>query len=215
MYYYIYIYICILLIFIIVFYNRSIEYFNNKSDPCDNKLTDKEYLFHMIPHHQVAVDISKILQKKTTNPIMQKILRELLWTQIYEINLMKDFLNKLPNKISNYSSMNRYYIKTVSDFIKPNHIGISNTYCDPHFFNPEEHMKHLEHMNINDQMYIEHMIPHHQVAVDMSKKLLKNTNNDFMIYLAYRIIRSQNAEMILLNNLKHKNNFYYKSDIII
>ena len=36
-----------------------------------------------------------------------------------------------------------------------------------------------------------------------------------MIYLAYRIIRSQNAEMILLNNLKHKNNFYYKSDIII
>ena len=58
-----YIYICILLIFIIVFYNRSIEYFNNKSDPCDNNLTDKEYLFHMIPHHQVAVDISKILQK--------------------------------------------------------------------------------------------------------------------------------------------------------
>ena len=50
-------------------------------------------------------------------------------------------------------------------------------------------MKHLEHMNIDDQMYIEHMIPHHQVAVDMSKKLLKNTTNDFMIYLLYRIIQ--------------------------
>ena len=40
-------------------------------------------------------------------------------------------------------------------------------------------------MELNDKMYIMHMIPHHQVAVDMSKVLLKNTSNDFMIYLAY------------------------------
>ena len=30
-------------------------------------------------------------------------------------------------------------------------------------------------MKLDDKMYLEHMIPHHQVAVDMSKKLLKNT----------------------------------------
>ena len=57
-------------------------------------------------------------------------------------------------------------------------------------------------------MYLDHMIPHHQVAVDMSKKLLKNSTNDFMIFLAYRIIRSQQEEIILLNNmlenLKHQ-----------
>jgi uncharacterized protein (DUF305 family) len=45
------------------------------------------------------------------------------------------------------------------------------------------------------------MIPHHQVAVDMSKTLLKNTNNDFMIYLAYRIIRSQQNEINYMNQL--------------
>ena len=46
------------------------------------------------------------------------------------------------------------------------------------------------------------MIPHHQVAVDMSKRLLEHTKSDFMIYLAYRIIRNQEAEIKLLDDLK-------------
>ena len=65
---------------------------------------------------------------------------------------------------------------------------------------------------ITDIQYLHHMIPHHQVAVDMSKKLLKNTTNDFMINLAYRIIRSQQEEIILLNDLLHKNNINYQSN---
>ena len=68
---------------------------------------------------------------------------------------------------------------------------------------------------LTDIEYLEHMIPHHQVAVDMSKKLLKNTKNDFMIYLAYRIIRSQESEIIMLNDLLKKGNVKYESDIII
>ena len=45
------------------------------------------------------------------------------------------------------------------------------------------------------------MIPHHQVAIDMSKMLLKTTKSDFLIYLCYRLIRTQEAEIILLNDL--------------
>jgi uncharacterized protein (DUF305 family) len=44
--------------------------------------------------------------------------------------------------------------------------------CNPLFFKPNDHMKHMEHMQINDTSYLEHMIPHHQVAIDMSKRLL-------------------------------------------
>ena len=168
----------------------------------------------MIPHHQVAVDISLLLQKKTKNPIMLNILRVLIWTQKYEIDLMRNLLNNLPEKISSNLDMNRKYVSTISDFTKPNKLHITDTYCDPHFFNPEEHMKHLQHMKIDEIMYINHMIPHHQVAVDMSKKLLKNTKNDFMIQLAYRIIRSQQHEIIYLSDLKKKNNYLYKSTIL-
>ena len=59
------------------------------------------------------------------------------------------------------------------------------------------------------------MIPHHQVAVDMSKVLLKNTTNDFMIYLAYRIIRSQQAEIVMLKDLLEKSVYKHTSELLI
>jgi uncharacterized protein (DUF305 family) len=68
--------------------------------------------------------------------------------------------------------------------------------------------------NMTDAMYIHHMIPHHQVAVDMSKVLLKNTKNDFMIYLANRIIRSQQQELTLLNDMTSKR-YSHQSHLII
>ena len=49
--------------------------------------------------------------------------------------------------------------------------------CNPLFFKPNDHMAHMKHMKVNDRSYLEHMIPHHQVAVDMSKRLLLHTKN--------------------------------------
>jgi uncharacterized protein (DUF305 family) len=213
---YIFIFIFVLLILNNLLNNRNnINNINEKftNNPCNNNLSDLEYLHHMIPHHQVAVDISVLLQKKTKNPTMQEILRKLIWVQKYEIYLMNIVLNNLPNNISKKIN-NKHYIPTISDYTKPNELGLTKTYCDPNFFNPKEHMKHLQHMKLDDNMYIKHMIPHHQVAVDMSKKLLKNTKNDFMIYLAYRIIRSQQDEILLLNDLLKENNYKYQSNLI-
>ena len=34
------------------------------TNPCTDKLTDIEYLEHMIPHHQVAIDMSHLLIKE-------------------------------------------------------------------------------------------------------------------------------------------------------
>lgn len=188
-----------------------------KKNICIDKLSDIDYLKHMIPHHQVAVDISIMLQKTSKSAKMQEILRILISTQKYEINMMKEMLYTLPRSITDDIN-NKKYIKLSTDFIKPNKLALTNTYCDPHFFDPEEHMKHMSHMKLNEKVYLEHMIPHHQVAVDMSKTLIKNTENDFMIFLAYRIIKSQQGEIILLNNylqtLKENKGYDYKSELL-
>lgn len=200
---------------IFIFKKQRLENFKNESNICRGKLTNKEYLQHMIPHHQVAIDISIMLQKISKSPLMQDILRKLIWTQRFEIKLMKVALESLPEKdMSPDDSMNKIYQPTISDNLEPNKLGLTQTYCDPHFFDPDEHLKHLKHMKLNDKMYIEHMVPHHQVAVDMSKVLLKNTTNDFMIYLAYRIIRSQQAEIVILEDLK-KSIYKHNSNLII
>ena len=122
-----------------------------------------------------------------------------------EIILMKTMIGYLPTNIS--TGFSKYFEPNRSDNIKPNVLGLSDTFCDPHFFDPKGHMKHIKHMELNDKTYLEHMIPHHQVAVDMSKVLIKNTKNDFMLYLAYRIIRNQSAEIVYLNYLLNKSPF--------
>ena len=207
--------IIFLSLFCLYYYTKK-HRFQKSVELCSSNLTDKEYLQHMIPHHQVAVDISLMMQKYSKWPEMQKILRKLIWTQNYEIHMMKDMLIRLPRfemSDDNYKMITTYK-NTQSDFVYPNKLGLTNTYCDPHFFNPESHNEHIKNMHLTDEMYIKHMIPHHQVAVDMSKKLLKNTSNDFMIYLAYRIIHSQQEEITLLNNLLNKENIKVSSEFM-
>lgn len=202
-----------ILIIIVYFYRNKKK---KEKNICRGYLTNKEYLEHMIPHHQVAIDISILLQKKSKNPRMQEILRKIIWVQKYEIALMKNMSLNLPkNDMSeDKRNMNTKEIITMGTITNPNKPGLSNTFCDPHFFDPKKHMKHMKHMKLDDKMYIHHMIPHHQVAVDMSKVLLKNTNNDFMIYLANRIIRSQEEEIYLLNNMLRKERYNVQSDLI-
>ena len=209
-----------LLIFILFFTATSTpahSHQKTKNNICRGFLTDEEYLEHMITHHQVAVDISILLQKITKNPEMQEILRNLIWVQNYEIQLMRDMAKSLPENDMSTSEINmvRNYTITKGDLTKPNKIGLTKTYCDPHFFDPKKHMEHMKDMKLDDKMYIKHMIPHHQVAIDMSKVLLKNTKNDFMVYLANRIIRSQNMEIILLNDMLSKNRYSYQSNLMI
>lgn len=201
--------ILLLLMFLIL---KSIpkEYFK---DICKSKLTDHEYLEHMIQHHQIAIDMSKVLEKQTKWVELQKKLREVIWLQEIEIKIMNNMIYSIPDKISNSSiKMNRIYIQTLSDFIEPNKLGLTNTYCDPSFFDPKKHMQHPSH--ITDDSYIDHMIPHHQVAIDMSKILLENTNNNMMIWLAYRIIKDQQQEVIEFNNLR-KSKYRNKSDLVL
>ena len=174
--------------------------------PCNQKLTDIEYINHMITHHEVAVYMSEDHMHNTKNPIIFDILRNIIRLQNYEINIMKDLIIVDDDEMSNKNiKMDTSYRVTQGDFTKPNTPYLSNTFCDPSFFNMS-HNKNLHTMT--DAMYIQHMIPHHQVAVDMSKKILKTTNNDFIIYLAHRINRSQQLEITNLYYLSKSKNMF-------
>lgn len=106
------------------------------------------------------------------------------------------------------------YIVTQGDLTFPNTIEISNTPCDPTFFSSEHTHGDAHTLNISDDAYIAHMIPHHQVAIDMSKRLLKTTQNDYMIDLAYNIIRNQQTEIARLSALS-KSPSRFQSELIV
>ena len=164
----------------------------------------------MIKHHEVAVYMSVQHLNNTHNPSILNILRNVIRIQKFEINMMKDSLvnynktKKFDEMSYNNIKMNKLYYNTQGDYAKPNQINISDTFCNPSFFNITKYLD-----KMSDDGYIKHMIPHHQVAIDMSKKILKSTNNDFIIYLAYRIIRAQQYEIYELNNLLNSNYLHY------
>ena len=210
----------IILIIVILFYIymnnwTSIDMFNNHiadhgvsdSVVCRGPLTDRQYLEHMIPHHQVAIDVSTEHAKHTTNDTLATLLRALVWTQTYEVGLMTGVLHK--PFVFNMSEMaietSRPFVEGTFSRVAPNTLTLSAATCDPNFFDPAAHTAHMKHMDkMTDQMYYDHMIPHHQVAVDMSKVLLKHTTNEFMSRFAYRIIRAQEAEIKLLHDLRQR-----------
>jgi hypothetical protein len=68
---------------LLVVFSKTYESFENmKSEyPCRVFLSDNDFLKHMIPHHQIAIDISLQHIENTKSDIIMKVLRELIWTQ--------------------------------------------------------------------------------------------------------------------------------------
>ena len=203
--------ILIILVIVYILFQNDIEKYSN---PCTDYLTDDQFLEHMIPHHQVAVDMSDLLTPITKNPIMKHFCRKISWQQKYEIAMMKSVMNKLPIILDN-KTMELNYEKSKLIFYLPTESAARDGNCDPLFFKPDEHMKHMEHMSINDRSYLEHMIPHHQVAVDMCHRLLLHTKNTHMMALCYDIIREQQNEILQMNQmLQNWDTWQQHSDLI-
>ena len=74
--------------YLYLFFNLMI--YNMLNTPCNQKLTDIEYINHMITHHEVAVYMSENQLPITKNPKLLDILINVIRIQNYEINLMKD-----------------------------------------------------------------------------------------------------------------------------
>jgi uncharacterized protein (DUF305 family) len=57
-------------------------------------------------------------------------------------------------------------------------------------------------MILTDSEYIDHMIPHHQVAIDVSKQIMPYTKLIPIIAICRNIIRSQEYEIWEMKNMK-------------
>ena len=55
---------------------------------------DVDFVRGMIPHHQGAVDMAKILKEKGSDPELQKLADEIIVAQEREIGFMKDWLQR-------------------------------------------------------------------------------------------------------------------------
>jgi len=197
----------LLLILIIIFIIILLVQLNNKdhfykkngvNNPCIDFLSNKDYLVHMIPHHQVAIDMCELMIPISKSKTILNIYRNTIFNQKIEIMLMKNVLKNIPNVSNNYNVIFRD-TKFLTSIGYDNKSKPKDYYCDPLFFKPNDHNNHMKHMKHTDKSFLEHMIPHHQVAIVMSERLLKHTNNTHMIRLCYEIITAQRGEILQMN----------------
>ena len=184
-------------------------------NPCTDKLSDLEYLKHMIPHHQVAIDMSELLIPHTSNPIILNLCRNIIRIQKYEIWEMNMMLDNISKTVFPHGLGKTENTKTKLDLYEPILSRSKNGNCNPLFFRPDDHEKHMEHMKIDVKSYLEHMIPHHQVAVDMSRRLLMHTNHSYLMEFCRKLIVNQQSEIYYMNNLlKNTFNYNYQGELL-
>jgi len=186
---------------------------NFKSNPCIDILTDFEYLEHMIPHHQVAIDMSVLLQKHTYSDVMLNLCREIIRIQSYEIFEMSK-MKVYKDTLFTDDKWIKEKINTKLDTYNPILSKAKEGECNPLFFKPNDHSQHMKGMKLTDRSYLEHMIPHHQVAIDMSRRLLLHTNNSYLLEFCRKLILEQQAEILYMNNLLMNIDFLYKSELL-
>jgi uncharacterized protein (DUF305 family) len=184
------------------------------SNPCTDKLTDLEYLDHMIPHHQVAIDMSVMLQPRTSSDIMLTLCRDIIRKQSYEIFEMEQ-MKKYTGDLFSKDPWVKEKVVTKLDRFNPVMSKSSDGTCNPLFFKPNDHSKMMDGMVISDESYLEHMVPHHQVAVDMSKRLLLHTNNSYLLDFCRKLILDQQGEIYYMNHLLVNAGSLYKSELLL
>jgi len=169
--------------------------------PCRTVLTDKQWVENMIMHHQMGLDISIQYLPYAKSAILANIIRELIRAHDFEIFQLKAHLKQHFENVSYIEFINEPYRPGVFSGLFPNKVELSDVFCDPAYFSGGHSGMHMVH---NDLQYIQHMIPHHTVAIDMSKILLQRTKSDFLIDLCNRIIKNQEYENIHLYGLAHQ-----------
>ena len=63
---------------------------------CHGEVTDDQFLEHMIPHHQMAIDMAQQVSKYSTNPAILSMARDIIWSQQNEIWVMRALLRSPP-----------------------------------------------------------------------------------------------------------------------
>ena len=145
---------------------------------------DAHFIEQMIPHHEDAITMAKLAQTKAQHAEIKQLANNIIDSQSREINQMKDWYKSWFGKEvpTGNQVMNQYGMMGGNSM----HMGMMGNESD---------MARLEQAADFDKVFIEEMIPHHQMAVMMANMLKNGTTRSEMKKLADDIITAQTKEI--------------------
>lgn len=136
---------------------------------------DLDFIQGMIPHHQGAVEMSKVVLQYGKDPEVKTLAENVIKAQEGEIAFMKSWLERA-DKAKLIESPDA--TKGNGDVMTAMMKNMTMTYSDD-----------------ADVDYIKSMIPHHQGAIDMAKLALQYAKDPEVLKLADEIVKAQEAEI--------------------
>ncbi len=165
--------------------NMPMNHANMKSDP--NAATqpyDLQFLDTMTHHHQGAVEMAKKVDGQTQNAELKKFAAQIISDQEKEIGQMKDWREKW---FAGKPSAINMGMGGMMDSMKMDMTKLSNAKAKDF-----------------DLAFIAMMIPHHEGAITMSNEALKKSEKAEIKTLAAQIIKTQEAEIKMMQDWKTK-----------
>lgn len=154
--------------------------------PAGNAALD--FLEGMIPHHQAAVTMCEsYLKYGGTDDELRKLAENIIRVQQQEIQQMQTFADEIKNVGAQNLEQEQAYLKGYKSMMSSHH---------------SSHTSHSTPANV-EAAFAEGMIMHHQMAVEMAKAIVGNTDNEQVSLLAQSIIESQQTEISQMQDI-HK-----------
>lgn len=143
------------------------------SSAASGNAADMAFVADMVPHHQGAIDMAEIAQKKAEHPQIKALATGIIAAQKSEIATMTTMKSDLGHMGE-----------------PTGHMGMSQA-----DMGMDGDMPMLENAKPFDKAFIDMMIPHHQGAIRMAQQQLKNGKLPELQTMAKNIIKAQTAEI--------------------
>ncbi len=131
-----------------------------------HKYTDRQFIEYMVPHHQKAVEIADIALTRAEHPEIKQLAGNIKSSQSGEITEMHQRYKKW------YGG--NVFASDMMDTTNLNRLKTAKPF---------------------DKGFIKQMVPHHQMAMKMSRMALKDAKHPEIRKLARSIIKAQSAEI--------------------
>jgi uncharacterized protein (DUF305 family) len=147
-------------------------------------MMDAHFIEQMIPHHEDAITMARLALEKAQHPEIKQLAQAIIDSQSAEIDQMKQWYKD-------------WYGKAVPEGtqVMGQHGMMANSGMHMGMMGNETDITRLEQAADFDRAFIEHMIPHHQMAVMMANMLKTGTERSEMRQLADNIIEAQTLEI--------------------
>lgn len=146
---------------------------------------DIDFAQGMIPHHEQAILMSKLVATQSTNEEIKKLALQIIDAQDPEIKilnrLLKDFdadSKGMTHDMSHLESMGMASDTVLDELRNSNGTGF-------------------------DELFLNAMLKHHKGAVKMANEVIEKGKNPEIISLASDIVKAQNDEIALMKRLEN------------